>query len=170
MTIAGLDRRRTFAALGLTAAALGLLLLATNKLEKPRTRRSTSTVPRHSATARTFLNGRGLSPTGFREAIDFSPAMYDESPRYIMQHSGLAGLKKRYPVELPAQVWTVRMYKPLLAEELRVKVEATTGRVVGFEREIAEGDSLANVRPRRGPNHSRRDCSRRSASSPPGWR
>jgi hypothetical protein len=146
MTIAGLGRRQTFAALGVTIAVLGLLLLATNKLEKPDIpvnvdRGMASTV------AHQFLAEHDLSPAGYRETIDFGPGTFDESPRYIMQHTGLAGLKKTYPDMLPAQVWTVRMYKHLLAEELRVKVEATTGRVVGFEHRIAEGDSLPSVEP-----------------------
>jgi membrane protease YdiL (CAAX protease family) len=144
VAIAGLDRRRTFAALGVTIVALGLLLLATHKLEKPdipvNVDRATASV-----TARGFLTERGLSPAGYRETIDFGPGVYDESPRYIMQHSGLGGLKEYYPAQLPAQVWTVRMYKVLDPQELRVEVEATTGRVVGFEHRIAEGDSLPAV-------------------------
>lgn len=138
------DNRLILRAVVVTAAALAAMIFVAKRAEVPDT---TVKVDRAAAgaAATEFLSSRGLSTAGFRSVYDFSPAMEENEPRYILQQSGLAGLKKTYPDVLPAQIWTLRMFKELKAEELRVQVEATTGRVVGFEHRIAEGDSLPTI-------------------------
>jgi membrane protease YdiL (CAAX protease family) len=138
------DNRLILRAVVVTAAALAVMIFVTKRYEVPDT---TVKVDRATAiaTANGFLSSQGLPTGGYRSVYDFSPAMSSNEPRYVMQQSGLAGLTKTYPDVLPAQVWTLRMFKELKAEEFRVQVEATTGRVVGFEHRVAEGDSLPSV-------------------------
>ena len=138
------DNRLVLRAVVVTAGVLAALIFFAKRYEAPETPVKVDRATAF-ATADEFLTTRGLSTGGFRRVYDFSPAMGDNEPRYVMQQSGLAGLKKTYPSELPAQLWTVRLFKELDAQELRVMVEATTGRVVGFEHRIAEKDSLGSV-------------------------
>ncbi len=89
-----------------------------------------------------FLSGRGWSVGGYRHAAVFD---YDDDAKvYLERTQGLGRMNSltRGPIHLWR--WSHRWFKPQQKEEFRVDV-APSGQVVGFEHDIPESASGANL-------------------------
>ncbi len=129
-----------------TAVVLAGILAASARFKEPD---SSIRVGRSEAgeAAEAFLRRMNIETAGHRSAIDFRAEASSDEARYIMEEGGLDALRSIRPGALPARTWGIRYFKPLDAGEIRVRVDAGSGSVVGFSRRIAEGESLRTVPP-----------------------
>jgi hypothetical protein len=85
--------------------------------------------------ARAFLEQRGATLAGFRQAVQF--AGDDDGLAFLQRTVGLAEASRWARESVPIWAWQVRWFKPGEKEEWRVRV-GVDGRVVGFRHEIEE--------------------------------
>ena len=143
---AGLGRRRAVAALGITAVALAALgfaswTLARRMPEVPvRVDRSEA-----EAIAERSLQGIDIEPGSFRRATGLDSGLDPVLARYLLAHGGVGVLGSLCPDPVTVHTWRIRSFEPLEVEEIRVGVDATTGRVTDLLHRIAESESLATL-------------------------
>jgi membrane protease YdiL (CAAX protease family) len=90
------------------------------------------------AEAERFLRGAGLDPAGHRSTVVALDRVDVDAAAYVRDQGGLAALNQLYGAELPTPLWSVRWFTPGDAEELRVTVDAVSGRALGFTRTLPE--------------------------------
>jgi len=96
------------------------------------------------AAARPLLAELGEPADSFRTNPTRGEAFSPLEARYLLARGGLAALRERLAAGRPAR-WEVRFFQPLETREVRVTVSAEDGRVLGFERHVAEKDSLPTL-------------------------
>jgi membrane protease YdiL (CAAX protease family) len=140
--------RRALTTIGVSAAVLVLLSLAASKTDLPK---SPIRIDRHEASVRaeSFLREHGIATEGYRRSVIIQGRIEPDWVRYVQSQGGLKAVRAIWPDVLPVQVWRLRYFKPLQVEELRVHVDATSGRITGFTHSIAEKDSLPSATPSR---------------------
>jgi hypothetical protein len=135
-------RRRATVLLAAVVSLL-LLLLPASRIDdaaRPRVARSSAL-----AEARRWLNGLGEDPASFRSAVAAQESATPLGEKYILQQAGTERLREEAEKYLPPRRWLVRFYRPLETREYKVQLAVNDGRLMVYERHIAEDDSLPSL-------------------------
>ena len=140
----GWTTRRRALAVGLGAAGFALLAIPVERFGAAP--RFAVTADQARAAASAFLAQHGLAPGNFRSSAFPISRWEDEggywnarvTASYILERRPVAWLQDAYTRLVPLRIWSVRYYRPLEREEMRVSVHAETGQVTGFLDSIPE--------------------------------
>ncbi len=130
---------------GVTAAACGAVLLipAASLDDRPR-----FAIGKEEARGKSdvLLRERGLKPEQFSSVVSpsvrFDPAV---AGKYILEHRTPQAAGRLFESNAPVRVWSVRYFRPLDKEEVRVDVNPETGRVIDFNHELPEDRAGADI-------------------------
>lgn len=97
---------------------------------------------RARAAAEQFARTQGFDPRGYR-AVVFPVTNWDDSDtrltaKYFVQRRDIAYLAGAFHKQVPLHGWTVRFFKPLQREEMRVSADSENGRIFEFEHILPE--------------------------------
>jgi membrane protease YdiL (CAAX protease family) len=140
-----MSARRRLAACAIIAVSLGCLLVPVQQFgDLPRFGLG---VPQARAAADAFVRERGLDPTGFRTAV--YPLNLEDSvvTKYFLERRPVAAVANAWEQNIPLHSWTVRYYRPLEKEEIRVTLHPETGRVISFHHILPEDRPGADITP-----------------------
>ena len=92
---------------------------------------------RARAAAEQFARLQGFDPRGYRTVV-FPMTSWDDTDtrltaKYFVERRGIAYVTRAFQQQVPLHGWTVRFFKPLQREEVRVSVDPESGRVFEFE-------------------------------------
>jgi len=104
---------------------------------------------RARAVAEQFGHAQGFDSQGYR-AVVFPITNWDDSAtrltaKYFVQRRGIAYVADAFHRQVPLHGWTVRFFKPLQREEMRVTVDPEDGRVFEFEHILPEDQPGADL-------------------------
>jgi len=106
--------------------------------------------PTHArAAAEQFARTQGFDPRGYR-AVVFPVTNWDDSDtrltaKYFVQRRDIAYLAGAFHKQVPLHGWTVRFFKPLQREEMRVSADSENGRIFEFEHILPEDQPGADL-------------------------
>jgi membrane protease YdiL (CAAX protease family) len=143
-----LSRRRVGIVLAAAAAALAIALVI-GSATRGRAPESPLRVSRAEAREKAmgFLRAQGIDPSPYRVIMRVDGWGRADAWRYVQGRDGMDGVARLWPDTLAAGTWRVRLFRPLQADEARVRVDVTSGRIVAYEHRIAEAESLATPEP-----------------------
>jgi membrane protease YdiL (CAAX protease family) len=101
--------------------------------------------------AENFARTQGFDPRGYR-AVAIPVTNWDDADtrltaKYFVQRRGTAYVAGAFDKQVPLHGWTVRFFKPLQREEVRVTVNPEDGRVFEFEHTLPEDQPGADLSP-----------------------
>ena len=104
---------------------------------------------RARAAAGQFARTQGFDPQGYR-AVVFPVTNWDDdntrlTAKYFVLRRNIAYLARAFHSQVPLHGWTVRYFKPLQREEVRVTVNPEDGRVFEFEHILPEDQPGADL-------------------------
>lgn len=137
-----LTRRTRIVLAVASAGALVVALLVTASLPKvdPPLRVDRATAV---AKAESFAREMSALEPGAKRAVVLRDGLDGDAARYVLRNGGVERLRAIAAGVVPAQAWSVRYYTPLSPRETRVAIDVTSGAIAGYERRIAEAESLA---------------------------
>ena len=143
--------RRRAAALAIGAAGFALLLVPADRFGKEP--RFALTKGEARAAADGFLKERGLAPGDFRAAV--FPSAHEEggewrprdTARYMLERRPVKEVSGAFARLAPPRTWSVRYYRPLEREEVRVSVHPASGMVTQFRHILPEDRPGADITP-----------------------
>ncbi len=99
--------------------------------------------------AEQFARTQGFDPRGYRSVV-FPVTNWDDADtrltaKYFVERRGVAYVSNAFDQEVPLHGWTVRYFKPLQREEMRVSVDPANGRVFEFEHILPEDQPGADL-------------------------
>ena len=104
---------------------------------------------RARAAAGQFARTQGFDPQGYR-AVAIPVTNWDDAgtrltAKYFVQRRDIAYVAGAFHRQVPLHGWTVRFFKPLQREEVRVSVDPENGRVFEFEHILPEDQPGADL-------------------------
>jgi membrane protease YdiL (CAAX protease family) len=137
--------RRVTAAVIIAAVMLSLvLLIPAHRIESTDFKLD---VPQARAAADTFVRSRGFNPSAFHNVVYPDSAFNWFTAKYFLERRPISYLEKMAADYQPLGQWTVRYYKPLDKEEIRVSLDPSSGRVIEFQHELPEDGPGADIPP-----------------------
>jgi membrane protease YdiL (CAAX protease family) len=140
-------RRRLAALLLLIAGAVTIAAVRVDEFGgEPRFALSPT---RARAAAEQFARAQGFDPRGYR-AVVFPVTNWDDpdtrlTAKYFVQRRDIAYVDRAFHRQVPLHGWTVRFFKPLQREEMRVTVDPDNGRIFEFEHVLPEDQPGADL-------------------------
>jgi len=106
---------------------------------------------RARAAAEQFARTQGFNPQGYR-SVAYPVTQWDDSgtrltAKYFVQRRDMAYVANAFHRDAPLLGWTVRFYKPLQREEMRVSLDPENGRVFEFEHILPEDQPGTDLSP-----------------------
>lgn len=138
-----LPRRRMLAAAIVAVMLFALVLLV--PAERIRGEEYKLDLAQARAAADTFVRSRGLDPHAFRDVVYPDQSLNWIAAKYFLERRPVTYLEKTAADYQPLLNWTVRYYKPLDKEEIRVSLDPATGRVVEFHHDLPEDQPGADI-------------------------
>ena len=138
-----MSARRRVAAGAIIAISLGCLLVPVQQFgDLPRFALG---VPQARTAGDAFMGERGLDPARFRTAV--YPLNLEDSAvtKYFLERRPVITVAKAWEHDIPIHSWTVRYYRPLEKEEIRVTLDPETGRVISFHHALPENGTGADI-------------------------
>ena len=104
---------------------------------------------RARAAASQFARQQGFDPRGYRTVV-FPVTNWDGpdtrlTAKYFVQRRGIAYVADAFHRQVPLHGWTVRFFKPLQREEMRVAVDPESGRIFEFQHILPEDQPGADL-------------------------
>jgi membrane protease YdiL (CAAX protease family) len=152
------SKGRVIAAVVVAAALLSLVLLVpAHRIESTDIKLD---VPQARAAADNFVRSRGLNPSAFHNVVYTDSNFNWTTAKYFLERRPISYIEKMAADIQPLAAWTVRYYKPLDKEEIRVSLDPSSGRVIEFHHELPEEQPGADISP-----EAARDIAARSIAS-----
>jgi membrane protease YdiL (CAAX protease family) len=133
-------RRRPWAVLPIVVAAAAVVTMHLDKFGGDPRFALDST--RARAAAEQFAGTQGFDPRGYRvvaiPATDWDDADTRLTAKYFVQRRDIPYVAHAFHGQVPLHGWTVRFYKPLQREEVRVSVDPENGRIFEFDHILPE--------------------------------
>ncbi len=143
-TADGMSAKRALVGIGASIAVLAAVLAAGAGKKAPE---APVRIDRAVAVKRAgeFARAQGIDPSNMRRVAVLHDEADPDQARYVLSHAGYERFRSFWPDNLAAQGWSVRFFRPLEPEEVRVRIDTVSGRVVAYEHRIAEADSLPAI-------------------------
>jgi len=137
--------RRRLAAAAIVAVSLGTLLTPVQRFgDLPRFGLG---APQAQSAADAFLRKSGMDPAKFRTAVFPVNLGDDQAIKYFLERRPVAYVADAWQRYVPLHGWTVRYYRPLDKEEIRVALDPEKGGVIGFTHLLPEDRAGADLAP-----------------------
>ncbi len=136
--------RRALLAIGVSVAVLAALLAAGAGKKGPE---APMQIDRATAVAHAveFAKGQGIDTAPMKHVVLLNDEADADQARYVLSQAGFERFQSFWPDNLSAQSWSVRFFRPLEPEEVRVRIDTASGRVISYDHRIAEADSLPAI-------------------------
>jgi len=135
--------RRRLAAAAIVAASLGSLLAPVQRFgDLPKFKLG---APEAQSAADAFLRKSVTDPAKFHTAVYPVTLGDDEVIKYFLERRSVAYVADAWQRYIPLHNWTVRYYRPLDKEEIRVAVDPESGAVAGFTHLLREDQAGADL-------------------------